>query len=116
MCLLNKKYSKYLNETEQKRLLKLEKYYFNLNCIFWGSSAFMIISKPFQKFKFINFYLAFVLLMSSRYNSMFLIKEDIIEFREKLNNEVEFKKRYYDLFDDTLIPDWRCYMYYYKMI
>ena len=116
MCLLNKKYSKYLNENEQKRLMQLEGNYFYLNCFFFSSSALMLIFRPFNRYKIINIYLAFVLLMGNRYNSLFLFKDEVIEYREKVNKEVKFKRKYYDLFDETLITDWRCYLYYYKLL
>lgn len=113
---MNKKYRKYLTEDDIKKLKEAEKKYFQYNVFFWTNSALFLLVRPLKRFKIFNFYLSLIFLIASKNNSIFLLKDDILSIRRKVSQETLLKVRHHDLFDDTLIPDWRCYLYYYKLI
>jgi hypothetical protein len=113
---LNKKHQIYLTNEELQTLKNAEKNYFKYNTLFWANSLLFLCFRPIRRFKIINFYIGIVSLISGKSNSIYLIKDDIIRLRKKISLSKEMRIRHFDLFDETNITDWRCYLYYYKIL
>jgi hypothetical protein len=122
--LLNKKYQKYLTLTEKKEILSIEKTYFTYNMIFYSASLIFLLFRPIrsqhnQFLYLINFYLSAYIFYSANALSMALIKNKLIPIRDRINkldDGKKFTKDEMDLLDETIIPDWKAYLYFYKLL
>jgi hypothetical protein len=114
--LLNKKHQKYLTEQEKYKLSKSEEKYSLYNGLFYFTSLFLLFKRPIKFAKFLNFYLAAYLLFASKYYSIYLIKNEIIPIKQKVSIYKTLKIDEQDVYDYTVIPDWRTYLYFYKIL
>lgn len=113
--LLNSKFSKFLTEEEKQTLKKTEYKYFILNCSFYSVGMIFLLKRPIKFLKFLNFYIGIYLLFVSNSYSIFFLNKEFIELRNRiLFNKVFMPEN--DVYDETMIPDWRCYLYYYKIL
>jgi hypothetical protein len=112
--LLNKKYENFLTKSDKQTLVKLEEKYFLLNCGFY-SLAFLIAKlKPFNRF--VSYYFAFYVFYTSPVWAIHLIKEDFLPIKHKVEKYKSLNKRMIDIYDETMIPDWRTYLYFFKLL
>jgi hypothetical protein len=114
--LLNKKYQNYLTEQEKYKLSRLEEKYSLYNAIFYTTSLFLLFKRPIRFFKILNFYFAAYLMFATKYYSMYLIRNELYPIKQKVISQKPLKIDENDVYDYTAIPDWRTYLYFYKIL
>ena len=114
--LLNKKYMPLLNSTEILKIKSAEEKYAFFNFLFYSISAFLILKRPIRIAKFLNFYIAGYLIFASKYYSIYLVSKDLFDIKQRIKMQKPFKMSENDVYDYTLIPDWRTYLYFYKIL
>jgi hypothetical protein len=114
--LLNKKTNRHFNDDTIQELILMEKKYFFFNCLFQVMAFSFLWYRPFKKLKILNYYFFSYFFFSSKILSMSCINKDILRIKAKIPQDISLNKRLIDVYDYTLIPDWRCYLYYYEYI
>lgn len=122
--LLNRNHSKFLEENDRKRLVFIEKKYF-FSCLFtYGLAFYTAYTSRIQlnRSSMMRIYLILSLISMSKCLGILYIKKEIDYIKYKFNvksiqilSEIE-KINDYDLLDETLVPDYRCYLYYLNLI
>jgi hypothetical protein len=113
--LLNAKFNRKLNNEEIIRLKKAERKYYYYNFGFYFTSLIFLLRRPIKVLKILNIYIALYLIVISKYYSIFMIRNSFIDLRNKLTFDKNLMNEI-DVYDYTLIPDWRTYLYYYKIL
>jgi hypothetical protein len=113
--LLNKKYEKYLTDNDKRKLKKLEEKYFYLNCGFY-SIAFLIAYFKLFRSRIVNYYFALYVFYSAPVWALHFIKDDFLPIKNKVEENKSLNKRVIDILDETMIPDWRTYLYWYRLL
>ncbi len=114
--LLNHKYQKYLSDSDREILKSIEYKHFIYSFSSYIASFIVLFAKPFQKLKLLRFYAFSLLFFPAPWYSIFLISRDFIPLKQKVMIHKPFNIGFNDLFDYTLIPDWRTYLYYYNYL
>ncbi len=103
----NKKYVKQLNNEDIKRLKSLESKHFVYSMLFYTIGSFFIFMKPLPRVKIVNYYIGFYCWFVSKYYSIYFIKNDVLELRDKIISKgKKLNKSEIEVYDYTLISDW----------
>lgn len=113
--MLNKKYIKFFNKQDITELQQLELIYSTSTLGSMALGTFLMFKRNFN-FRLLRIYLGIHLIISSRVIGMYLIKNRMEKIKAKIPKEKTFKMMMCDLFDETLIPDWKTYLYYFKIL
>ena len=126
ICLMNKKYEKYLTPEEINKLSYLEQKYFYSNCFYYGLSLILIFKKPYLKHinnqgikkmtSFFLTYLGFYFFLCSNILSYMMIHNNILPLNIKVKKNKKLFQNFEKVFDHTRIPDWRTYLYCFKIL
>ena len=113
----NKKFDKYLNDVDRRNIRRIESIY-SVNYLCCYILAFYFLFKRPIKFRALNYYLFFYICFVGKVTGYFLTRNSLEEIKFKINvvNKKPFTMKMDDLFDNTIIPDWRCYLYYYGFL
>jgi hypothetical protein len=115
--LLNNKYQKFMNNNDREEIKKLENRHFIVSSAFYLSSFSLMYFKPIKRPKILNYYFGAYLFLVGYLNSILVIKNDLINLRNKIRIKSKpFNKNEKYIYDYTVIPDWRTYLYYYKYL
>lgn len=113
---LNKKYTKYLNAADIQKLKDIEFKYSMLNFTFYFSAVYLLFKRPIKFAKLLNFYLGGYLIFASKYYSIYIVRNDFKEIKNKIKMHKNININDNDVYDYTLIPDWRTYLYFYRIL
>jgi hypothetical protein len=114
--LLNKKYQKYLTEQEKYKLIKIEEKYSMYNAILYFTSLILLFKRPIRFFKILNIYLAGYLMFAAKFYSIYLVRHELYPIKQNLISQKPLKIDENDVYDYTIIPDWKTYLYFYKIL
>lgn len=118
--ILRKKNFNKLSQQDKQWVLTIEKKYSMLNFLFYTLSGYLILLRPIQSYKFpivklLNIYLSAYLFSSANLWSVLILRNEINKVRRtKLKTNFITKNR--DVFDDTVLPDWKAYLYFYNIL
>ena len=115
--ILNKKHESRRDNFIYSKLYELERIYFGLTSLSYAAGGFLIYLSLFNKYKILYFYLASMFIFTGKYYSLWYIHSDIENIasiiKKKYNKE--FNLHYLDVLDETMIDDWKCYLYWYNL-
>ena len=90
--------------------------YYTLNLAFYSVSFYLLFKRPIKFTKLLNFYFGAYILFASKYYSIYIVRNELIEIKQKIKMHKNLNINEMDVYDYTLIPDWRTYLYYYNIL
>lgn len=130
LCLLNTNNSKFFSGAELKTIKKIEDRYFAINSliVLLGISTLFIPIKNFPFLNIMKYYIGFDLIFNRRTYSIALIKTDLNKMCKLYEDKIIKQQNIYneneigysaintnDILDETMIEDWKCYLYWNKL-
>ena len=105
----------YYNKDDILELEKLESIYSTTSLLCYALSAGLIFKRNVD-FRMLYIYFGAHLFVTSNIIGMYLVKDKYKAIRRKIPENKKFKSKLCDLFDETLIPDWKTYLYYFNIL
>ena len=103
-------------QVEQRLKLVENKYFLSTSALYF-LSLYNLSNLSLGKFLPFKLYFSICLLLTGKFYSLCLINKDIDDLSRMIKDDYkkEFRIHENDVLDQTLISDWKCYLYYYNL-
>lgn len=115
--LLNKKHESRRDNFINYNLKYIENAYFITTSAFYILGGGLLFNSFHSKAKVFNIYIGLMFIITGKIYSMWFVHKyiDDIAFIIKKKYNKDFNIHYLDVLDETIIEDWKCYLYWYNL-